>query len=140
MGYFYSTAENAWAEGSAQMGLAYLQASDRAKAKEVAENLHRIQQEYPQGDGFGLVATYRTKLATGFGESYYPELSNVATCCFYLLEMEYNPLIGKTIDTALKGQYVIDRPARGSSELRWYLGKATSTLWLTVFKKRNQLL
>ena len=104
-GYSYSTAERGvWAEGSAQMGLAYLQAGDGVKAQEVLENLRRIQQEYPRGDRRGLVAACRTKLATGFGDYYYPELSTAATCWLYLLEMQYNPLLGKTIDTAPKGQ------------------------------------
>jgi hypothetical protein len=97
-GYSYSTAEKGvWTEGSAQMGLACLQTGDEARARAVGEALRTIQQGPSGGAGLGLIATCRDKLATGFGEYYYPELSIAATSWFYLLEMRCNPLLGRTI-------------------------------------------
>ncbi|KJQ54201.1 hypothetical protein [Microbacterium sp. SA39] len=83
-----------WFEGSANLALALQlrgEAGDAGRAESLLSSIRLVQQDAPNGDGKGIVATSTDGLDSGFGDLYYASLHTGATAWYLLAAAGDNP-------------------------------------------------
>lgn len=84
-----------WPEGTAQMVVAYWALGEVDKARYYLNELRQIQEQAPNGNGLGIVASpCGDGLTTGFDWQYFDRLHVGATAWFIFAEQMYNPYWG----------------------------------------------
>lgn len=91
---FNDDRDGVWFEGSAQMAVAYERMGQPSPASNLRAMLAQAQATPPWGDGFGLAATSREGLTSGFGFSYFRRLHIGATAWNVFAQLSWNPFYG----------------------------------------------
>ena len=88
---FNEDRDGVWFEGTGHMATAYALLGQSMAAADLGDVLRGAQHTTPFGDGYGIVASSRDELTTGFGFKFFRRLHVAATSWLVFAQLGVNP-------------------------------------------------